>query len=348
MKDSHNKLKTQRIYTQVLEEKPEIGEDELTSQRQFDDKDTFVVAKATSEDVGDHIEKTIEQVIRPPRKKRFLLRGLLGAFTALLAWQSVDTLHNAIQTGDWLSVAWIGFIATLASIGLVALCKELWALKKLRHQFSVQDKIETLITNDSVGQGKAFCESLATEAGITLTSQSYQRWQKSVNASHSDSEIIEMYDAIVVSEQDTKATKIVTKYSTESAALVAISPLAIADMLLVAWRSFKMVESLAQVYGVQLGYLSRLKLFKSILINMAFVGVSELAIDASMDLLSMDLAAKVSARAGQGLGVGILTARVGLKAMSLLRPTPWYSGRQVKLGAIRKHVVEKIAALTIK
>ena len=94
MKDSHNKLKTQRIYTQVLEEKPEIGEDELTSQRQFDDKDTFVVAKATSEDVGDHIEKTIEQVIRPPRKKRFLLRGLLGAFTALLAWQSAPQRHT--------------------------------------------------------------------------------------------------------------------------------------------------------------------------------------------------------------------------------------------------------------
>ena len=79
---------------------------------------------------------------------------------------------------------------------------------------------------------------------------------------------------------------------------------------------------------------------------MAFVGVSELAIDASMDLLSMDLAAKVSASRTR-LGVGILTARVGLKAMSLLRPTPWYSGRQVKLGAIRKHVVEN-HCLTIK
>ena len=55
--------------------------------------------------------------------------------------------------------------------------------------------------------------------------------------------------------------------------------------------------------------------------------MSQHAIDASMDLLSMDLAEKVSAKAGQGLGVGILTARVGLKAVSLLPPTPWYSVR---------------------
>ncbi|WP_029814546.1 DUF697 domain-containing protein, partial [Vibrio parahaemolyticus] len=82
--------------------------------------------------------------------------------------------------------------------------------------------------------------------------------------------------------------------------------------------------------------------------NMAAAGASELAIDAGMDLMSMDLAGKVSARAGQGLGVGILTARLGLKAMALLRPLPWYPDRQVKLGTIRKAVVAKVASITMK
>jgi putative membrane protein len=81
---------------------------------------------------------------------------------------------------------------------------------------------------------------------------------------------------------------------------------------------------------------------------MAAAGASELAIDASMDLMSMDLAGKVSARAGQGLGVGILTARLGIKAMALLRPIPWNGERRVKLGSIRKQIVEKIAAITVK
>ena len=81
---------------------------------------------------------------------------------------------------------------------------------------------------------------------------------------------------------------------------------------------------------------------------MAAAGASEIAIDASMDLMSMDLAGKVSARAGQGLGVGILTARLGVKAMTLLRPIPWHPDRKVKLGAIRKQIVEKIASITIK
>ena len=50
----------------------------------------------------------------------------------------------------------------------------------------------------------------------------------------------------------------------------------------------------------------------------------------------------------QGLGVGILTARLGLKAMTLLRPLPWYPERQVKLGTIRKEVVAKVASITMK
>ena len=109
-----------------------------------------------------------------------------------------------------------------------------------------------------------------------------------------------------------------------------------------------MIDKLANVYGIELGYWSRIKLFKLVLINMAAAGASELAIDASMDLVSMDLAGKVSARAGQGLGVGILTARLGLKAMSLLRPIPRHNDRKVKLSDLRKAVLSEIKRIALK
>lgn len=119
-------------------------------------------------------------------------------------------------------------------------------------------------------------------------------------------------------------------------------------MLLVAWRNFKMIDNLSQVYGVELGYASRIQLLRLVLANMALAGASELAIDAGVDLMSMDLAGKLSARAGQGVGVGILTARLGLKAMALLRPIPWQPQTQVKLSAIRKEIITKVASLALK
>lgn len=337
-------LKSRQVFEQPMKTPKE--QQELTAQQQFAEQESFIPVAAPEQET--EAEQQLEQVIRPRRGRKWLISGLLGTFAGLVAWQSVDSVVTAFQTGDWLTIGWTGLIASVASLGIGALAKELWKLRKLRRHFSVQEQAEHLIMQDSVGHGRAFCESLARQSGIQPESPAYDRWINSVMASHSDAEILDMYDAMVISEQDRQATRLVSRFATESAALVAVSPLALADMLLVAWRNFKMIDNLADLYGVELGYWSRLQLFKSVLINMAAAGASEVAIDAGMDLLSMDLAGKLSARAGQGLGVGILTARLGLKAMTLLRPVLWHKDRTVKLSAIRKQIVAKVVSLSTK
>lgn len=340
-------IKQKQVFEESFAQPHDEQNVEITAQMQFEQQDKFVPAQVNSDE--DSVEEArLSQVIRPRSGSKWMVTGLLTAFSGLVGWQALDSVVTAVQTSDWLALGWAGFIATISLLGVGAIGKELFKLRRLRNHFSVQEQSEALIQSDSVGKGKTFCESIARESGIQPESPSYDRWKNSINSSHSDAEVLDMYDAMVVSEQDKAATKVVSQHATESAALVAISPLAIADMLLVAWRNFKMIDSLAEIYGVELGYWSRLKLFKATLINMAAAGASELAIDASMDLMSMDLAGKVSARAGQGLGVGILTARLGIKAMALLRPIPWHKDRQVKLAAIRKQIVEKVAAITIK
>ncbi|UUM31631.1 YcjF family protein [Vibrio japonicus] len=348
-KETESTLKKKQVFDQGLtQEKERDRAPDLNVQMQFSEQEKFVPVEIESTETATEQEDRLEHVIRPNKGPKWLASGLLTAFTGLVGWQAIDTIVTSVQSSDWLALGWAGFIATIAGLGISVIGREIWKLRTLRRHFSVQEQSEALMLADGVGKGKAFCEAIAKQSGVKQESASYDRWINSVNSSHSDAEVIDMYDAMVVSEQDKVATKIVSQHATESAALVAISPLAIADMLLVAWRNFKMIDNLAQVYGVELGYWSRLKLFKATLINMAAAGASELAIDAGMDLMSMDLAGRVSARAGQGLGVGILTARLGLKAMSLLRPIPWHQDRKVKLGTIRKRIVEKLAAITIK
>ncbi|SJL83161.1 YcjF family protein [Vibrio palustris] len=319
---------------------------ELNSKQAFTQAEMFIPAENTDDDT--EIESTLDTVVRPRTGRLWKMSTVLLVFGALVTWQTADSVWTAIKTGDWLSVGWSGFIAGLAAVGVGAICKELWHLRKLKRHFSVQEHAEELIQNNRVGQGEAFCGQLAEYGGITAGNLGYQRWKNSINTSHSDAEIIDLYDALVIAQQDKQALDIVTRYATEAAALVAVSPLAMADMLLVGWRSFKMIEKLADLYGIELGYWSRLKLFKAVLVNMATAGASEMVVDASVDLLSMDLAGKVSTRAGQGIGVGILTARLGIKAMALLRPLPWVEQRRVKLSQVRKHILAKVAAVAVK
>ncbi len=313
---------------------------ELTTGQAFEEQVNFIPSAIEE----DHLstEKELEAIIRPDKKRHWLGGGLLVAFTGLLGWQAVDTVISAVQSGNWLSLSWSVFIALIAGLGITAIGRELLKLRKLRHHFSVHEQSEALLKSDAVGQGEKFCQQLAKEVGITEENPAYTRWRNAINDSHSDSEILQLYEGIVITQQDQLAKKVVAKLSTEAAVLVAVSPLAIADILLVAWRNFKLIDQLADIYGVELGYWSRLKLFKLVLINMAAVGVTEIATDASMDVLSIDLAGKVSVRVAQGFGVGILTARLGIRAMSLLRPIPWNNDNRVRISEIRKALLIKL------
>ncbi|WP_274024204.1 YcjF family protein [Vibrio parahaemolyticus] len=344
-----SELKQKQIFSEkALEKEQQSDSPELTAQKTFSEKETFVPVKIEEDRIETEQELQLEHVIRPRPGRKWLATGVFATFAGLVGWQAVDSVVTAVQTADWLALGWAGFITAVASLGLGAIGKELWKLRKLKNHFSIQEEAELLVYSDSVGKGKVFCEKVAEQSGVLAENPGFDRWQNSINPAHSDAEILDMYDSMVVSQQDKLATKVVSQHATESAALVAVSPLAAADMLLVAWRNFKMIDNLSKVYGVELGYASRIKLLRAVFVNMAAAGASELAIDAGMDLMSMDLAGKVSARAGQGLGVGILTARLGLKAMALLRPLPWYPDRQVKLGTIRKAVVAKVASITMK
>ncbi|NMU07759.1 YcjF family protein, partial [Vibrio parahaemolyticus] len=237
-----------------MEKEQQSNQPELTAQQTFGEKETFVPVEVKEAHQETEQELQLEHVMRPKSGRKWLATGAFATFAGLVGWQAVDSVITAIQASDWLALSWTGFIAAIASLGLGAMGKELWKLRKLRNHFSVQEEAEALVNSESVGKGKAFCETVAEQSGVMAENPGFDRWQNSINPAHSDAEILDMYDSMVVSQQDKLATKIVSQHATECAALVAVSPLAAADMLLVAWRNFKMIDNLSKVYGVELGY----------------------------------------------------------------------------------------------
>ncbi|XPE55673.1 DUF697 domain-containing protein [Shigella flexneri] len=74
------------------------------------------------------------------------------------------------------------------------------------------------------------------------------------------------------------------------------------------WRC--LINRIATLYGIELGYYSRLRLFKLVLLNIAFAGAAANWCAKWGYLMSQDLAAGSSTRAAQGIGAGLLTARL--------------------------------------
>jgi len=104
-----------------------------------------------------------------------------------------------------------------------------------------------------------------------------------------------------------------------------------------------MINKIAGLYGLKLGYWSRIKLIKQVFVNMAYAGASELVADFGSDMLGAELLGKLSARFAQGLGAGMLTARLGAKTMELCRPIPFEN--KPKLTHVRKKIAQQIKSL---
>lgn len=119
---------------------------------------------------------------------------------------------------------------------------------------------------------------------------------------------------------DARAERIVQKISMQTALSTAISPAPVIDMILIVWRSAAMTKEIATLYGFKPGFLTTIMLLRRGAFNLAFAGLSELAVDYSSEVLGASLIGKLSTQTAQGMANGILTVRLGRGIIKACRP----------------------------
>ncbi|WP_215846742.1 YcjF family protein [Candidatus Pantoea bituminis] len=288
-------------------------------------------------------ERAVEAALKP---KRSIWRKMVGAGIALfgisVVAQGVQWTHDAWLERDWFSLGSGVAGGLIIAAGVGALASEWRRLYQLRQRAEERDVGRELLYSHGIGQGRAFCEKLAKQAELDQAHPALQRWQASLHETHNDSEIVRLYAQLVQPVLDRQARREISRHAAESTLMIAVSPLALVDMAFIAWRNLRLVNRIAAIYGIELGYFSRIRLFRLVLLNMAFAGASELVREVGMDWVSQDIAAKLSARAAQGIGAGLLTARLGIKAMELCRPLPWLEEDKPRLGDFRRELVGQL------
>lgn len=313
---------------------------------------TILRQREAFEDASDHhpLAASVEEKALPstslsaPRKRRWgLLLALCGG-AALGTAELITGIPDALAQSQWLAIAWQLFGISLISLGSLSLLRELGRLRRLKRHDKLRAELLEL-PQRSPQQARALAEQLRCQLALADDDPHWQAFQRASQPHHSGEEIQALLRYHLLAPRDREAQRLITRMSGETAMMVAISPLTLLDMALVAWRSLAMVDRLCRLYGLELGYASRLRLFRNVLHNMAFAGASELATDASMDMLSLDLAGRLSARAGQGLATGLLSARLGLRAQRLCRPMAFAPEEQPKLADLRQTLWQQIKRL---
>ncbi len=105
--------------------------------------------------------------------------------------------------------------------------------------------------------------------------------------------------------------------------VTAVSPRALVDIAFVAAQALRLIRRISEIYGGRPGFFGFLKLIRSVGSHLAITGGVAIGDSLIQQVVGHGIAAKLSARLGEGVLNGMLTARVGLSAMAVCRPMPF-------------------------
>jgi putative membrane protein len=89
------------------------------------------------------------------------------------------------------------------------------------------------------------------------------------------------------------------------------------------WESVRLGGAIARLYGARPGLWSSWRLVGAILGHLAVTGGLVLTDGVIEQLVGQGLAARLSQRLGEGVVNGLMTVRVGIAAMRVVRPLPF-------------------------
>jgi len=154
------------------------------------------------------------------------------------------------------------------------------------------------------------------------------------------SDIIDGGDLIRLSERelmaplDAEARRLVGIAAKRVSVVTAVSPRAAVDMFFVLVTALGLVRRLALLYGGRPGTLGLFKLMRQAVTHIAVTGGMAASDSVIQQMIGHGVAAKLSARLGEGVLNGLLTARLGLAAIEAARPLPFAALRQPALNDI--------------
>jgi putative membrane protein len=163
-------------------------------------------------------------------------------------------------------------------------------------------------------------------------------------------EIIEADDRIALAERelvaplDLAAKRAVAGAAKQVSVVTAISPRAIVDVAFVIFAAVRLLRRISMIYGGRPGLLGFLRLARAAFGHLAVTGGVAVGDSIVQQVLGLGLAARISAKLGEGVLNGLMTARFGLAAIAVCRPLPFLREEPPRLGDVAGELLTSAGA----
>jgi putative membrane protein len=270
--------------------------------------------------------------------KRWL--GLLvAAVTGLVSLAigiGVDNLiRQLFERVEWLG--WVGVaLAALAVLAILVLAvREIIGLLRLRRVNHIHARAYEAATADDRDAAVAVLHEI-----ITLYRRRPETARGRAALAGHRKEIIDGRDLIGLAETelllpfDDTARRMVLSSAKRVALVTAISPRALVDLLFVGSEILRLIRRVATLYDGRPGLIGFFRLARETIAHLAVTGGIAAGDSLIQQIVGHGVAARLSARLGEGVVNGLLTARVGIAAIEVCRPLPFINGSPPRIADV--------------
>ncbi len=272
---------------------------------------------------------TVPAIAAPPPRRwswSVMLLGALGALVSLGVGLALTKLiEDLFARHLWLGWAGLGVLG-IAVLAFVVICgRELVALRRMRKIGAMRTAAERGLRHED----DADC-TLALRGIRSLYAGRHDvSWGLSRLAEH-DRDVMDAPDRLRLAEReimpglDGEARRIIAEASRRVSVITAVNPAPALDVAFVAAQNLSMLRRLAALYGGRPGTFGTLRLSRMVLTHLAITGGLAVGDTFIQQILGKGLAGRLSAKLGEGVVNGIMTARIGIAALDLCRPLPFH------------------------
>ena len=268
------------------------------------------------------------EIATPPRR-RFSWGTVFWSALGGLVTLGAGLATTALIEDLYARATWLGTLgaalAALAGLALLVICaKEIAGLLRLASIEKLRARAEAALVDDDRDAARAIVRELT--AALAATPQ-LARGRGELEDHLT--EIIDGRDLLHIAERhlmaplDQEASRLVARTATRVSIVTAVSPRAAVDLAFVLFAALGMIRRLAALYGGRPGMLGLIRLLRHIIAHLTVTGGIAAGDSLIQQMLGHGVAAKLSARLGEGVLNGLLTARLGLAAIEVARPLPF-------------------------
>jgi putative membrane protein len=272
-----------------------------------------------------------------------LLASAAGGLALLWLTLSIEAFVTDLVVRSPVLGAIAMVLAGLCALALLVLAgRELLAIRRGRAIGRLKARAEAVLVSDDRREGRAI---LAELDGLYRTrpetARGRARLAETADAIIDGADLVRVAERELLAPLDLEARAAVASAARRVSIVTAISPRAIVDVLFVAAQALRLVRRISAIYGGRPGMLGFVRLLEAVGAHLAVTGGMAVGDGIVQQVLGHGIAARLSARLGEGVLNGLLTARVGLSAIAVCRPLPFAASEPPALREVAGFLLER-------